>query len=211
LITVNYNKKRSFDLPTLLDVDGGLDDGRWPDNGVVSWEQRKRTILTNVLIGGRVDQLLSNGGLVLELGAVRGSDAVCVGGLEQSAVGPSHDEVTMKTISSRITIGKGKAVEVSVTAGVEKELVEEGEDGDRVGLGAHTTVVVSNCRVGNMAHVVWGVNVNTIPARGKVDLRPHEIASSSGEPWVLNGPSVVHAHDGNGTLCRIRVILSATV
>jgi len=134
-----------------------------------------------------------------------------VGGLEESSVGPSHDEVTMKTVSSGITVGKSEAVEVGVRAGIEEELIEQGEDGDGVGLGAHTTVVVSDSRVGHMAHVVRGINVDTVPARGEVHLRPHEIASPGREPWVLHGPSVVHAHDRDGTLSGIRVVLVTTV
>jgi hypothetical protein len=54
-----------------------------------------------------------------------------------------------------------------------------------------------------VALVVRRVDVHTIPARGEVDLSTDLVASTSGEAWGFEGTSVPHAHDVNGSVCKI--------
>jgi len=104
-----------------------------PVDGVVSRELGNGSVEPNVLVGGRDKEVLGVGGLVSEFRAISCIDAISVGSLEQSTVGPSHYEITMESIASGVTICKGEVGDViSVGAGVEEELVEEGEESNWV-------------------------------------------------------------------------------
>jgi len=119
-----------------------------PVDGIVSRKRGDSTSEPNVLIRSGGDEGLGVGGLVAKGWAVSCSDAVGMSSLEQSSVGPSHDEITVQAITSGITISKSKVGDiVSERAGVVEELVEEREEGNWVRLGTHSSVVVTNCGV----------------------------------------------------------------
>jgi len=132
-----------------------------------------------------------------------------VSSLELVAVGPSHNEITVESITSWVTTAESITVEVIDILGLEKPLEENGEDGDGVRLGANSSVVITNCGVRNVALVVWGVEVLAIPTRGEVHLGSEGSAVTGGETWVFSVGSI-EAHDGDCLLAKIVVVLSAS-
>jgi len=86
-----------------------------------------------------------------------------VSSLEQSAVSPSHHEVTMVTKSCGISVCKSK-FEICVGASVEEELEENGQESNRVRFWAHTTIKITDCRVSHMTLVIRRGKVYPIPA-----------------------------------------------
>jgi len=183
-----------------------------PVNGVVAREGSDGTIEANVFSRGGVDEGLGVGGLVEQEGAVRGCDAVSVGRLEEGPVGPAHDEITVESISSGVAVGKGEVGDViSEGTGLVVELVEKGEDSNGVGLRANSAVVVTNGGVGNVALVVWSVEIFAIPARGEVNLGPELLTGAKGESSVLAAISSIDAHDGDGSLGEVGVIVCSSV
>jgi len=99
-----------------------------PNNSVVSRKLGNGAFEANVFSGSRHYENLGDGRLVSEGGAVGCSDAISMCSLEQSAVGPSHDEIAVKPISSGVTIGKREVSNVVPEGGgVEKELIEQRE------------------------------------------------------------------------------------
>jgi len=62
-----------------------------------------------------------------------------------------------------------------------------------------------------VALVVRGVDVHTIPARGEVDLSTDLVTGAGGEAWGLEGASVIHAHDVDGCVGEVGVVLGAAV
>jgi len=134
--------------------------------------------------------------------------------LERSAVGPSHYEVTVETKSCGIAICKSKFV-ICEGASIKEELVENGKEGNRVRFWAHTTIVITNCRVSHMTFVIRSVKVNPVPARWEVHLGSHFVAMSSRKTWSLflanrNAIFISQAHHMNGSLRRIAVVLSSS-
>lgn len=182
-----------------------------PVDGVVSREQRDRPVEANVLIRGGSDECLRISWLVAECGAVRGSNTVSVGSLEQSSVSPSHDEISVQTISSRVGIGERKVSNItSKVASLVEELVEQREQSYWVRLGAHSAIVVANCWVSNMALVVRSVEILAIPTRGEVDLSTYLVTLTGREARGLEGARGPHAHYADGPVCKIGVVLGTT-
>jgi len=179
-----------------------------PINGIVAREGIDGSVETDVFGGGGVHQGLGVGGLVEQEGAVGGSDAVPVGSLEEGPVGPAHDKIAMVTISSGVAIREGKVGDViSEGASLEVELIEEGEDGNRVGLRANSAIIVANGRVGNVALVVGSVEVFPVPTRREVHLRPELLACAKGKSSVLATVPSINAHNGDGSLGKVRVVV----
>jgi len=83
--------------------------------------------------------------------------------LELVAVSPSHDEISVESKTSWVSTSKGEAVDIVVARYIKEELEEDGHDSSRVRFGAYTTVVVTNGGVSNVAVVISGVEVNTVP------------------------------------------------
>jgi hypothetical protein len=61
-----------------------------------------------------------------------------------------------------------------------------------------------------MALVVRCVKVLAIPTRGEVHFRSELLAIAKGKPSVLSAVSSINAHDGDGFLCEIRIVLCST-
>ncbi len=68
--------------------------------------------------------------------------------LERGFVGPAIDEVAMEAIACGVAVGEDEVLVVGVDVGEKKELVEEREERNRVGLGAVAALVVA-------INVVW--------------------------------------------------------
>jgi len=130
-----------------------------------------------------------------------------VSSLEQSSIGPSHYEVTMETISSRIAICKSK-FEIREETSCEVELKENGEDGNRVRFRADTTVIITIRRVRHVTLVVSRVHVFTIPAGREVDLSSQLVALFVWQSVVTATLTV--AHNGNSAMGKIRLIEGAS-
>jgi len=133
-----------------------------------------------------------------------------VSSLEQSAVGPSHYEVTVVTKTSGISVCKSEfAIGGTGVEGfsLEEELVENGQESNRVRFWAHTAIIITDCRVRHMTFVIIRVKVFPIPARGEVYLRSHNIALTWRKPLVLYRTTIENAHYVNGSICNIAVVL----
>ena len=115
-------------------------------------------------------------------------------------------EIAVKAVAGVVTHGvhKGLRSPVPIKAtSVEDELVKDGNHGDRVIIGAHSTIRATTQRICHVRLVVRGVEVDTIPARGEVNLGTNSVRAIDGrEPGRLWGPSsgVVQAHVRNGLL-----------
>jgi len=139
-----------------------------------------------------------------------------VSSLEQITVGPSHKEVTMETQGSRICVGKGKFV-IREGASLKEKLEENRKESNRVRLWANTGIIIADCRVSHMAFMVRSIKVDTIPARGEVNLGSHYAAVAGRKPGALfRGNTntffiISQANHVNGSLGRIAVVLSASV
>jgi len=86
---------------------------------------------------------------------------------------PTVDEIGVKTVTGSISIGPcpgrvGTIVE-SETLDLEDEFVEQRDEVDRVGSGTITTVDTSRWP-GHVRSVIIGIEVDTIPTIGEVDL-----------------------------------------
>jgi len=181
-----------------------------PVNCVISRERGNGTIETNVLSGSRVDESLWVGGLHAQSGTVLFIYAGIKSVLECISVCPSHDKITVQAVTSGIGVREGEMSDVAHEwAGVEEELVKEREEGHRVGLRAHTSVVVSDCWIGHVARVVRRVNVFAIPTRGEVDLSAQTQARASGKAWSLIRSILIQAHHINGLISKARCVLRA--
>jgi len=132
-----------------------------------------------------------------------------VSSLEQIAVGPSHYEVTVVTKTCGISVCKSEFV-ICVGTSFEEELVENGQESNRVRLWAHTTIIITNCRVSHMTSVIRRVKVFPIPARGEVYLRSHCVALTRRKPIVFFRATIKNAHDSHCSLCEITVVLSSS-
>jgi len=104
-----------------------------------------------------------------------------VSSLEQIAVGPSHYEVTVVTISCGISVCKSK-FEIGIGARIKEELEENRQKSNWVRLWAHTAIIITDSRVRHMAFVIGRIKVFTIPARGEVNLSSQREATLFGNP-----------------------------
>jgi len=86
--------------------------------------------------------------------------------LEQIAVGPTHYEVTVVTITSGIAVCKSEFGIGDIEC-LEEKLVENREEGFWVRFRAHTTVIITDCRVSHVTFVIGSVEVFAIPAGGE--------------------------------------------
>jgi len=134
-------------------------------HGVVSREFGYGSIETDfLLIDGGVEEWNSLARLVTKSGAISSIHTISVSSLEFVAVSPSHDKVTVVSITSRITTAESITVEILNVLGLKEKLEENGKDSNGVRLGANSSIVVTNCGVGNMTVVVRSVEILTIPA-----------------------------------------------
>jgi len=134
-------------------------------HGVVSREFGDGSIETDfLLIDGGVEEWNSLTRLVTKSGAISSIHAISVSSLEFVTVSPSHDKVTMVSITSSITTAESITVEILNVLGLKEKLEENGKDSNGVRLGANSSIVVTNCGVRNMAVVVRSVKVLAIPA-----------------------------------------------
>ena len=121
---------------------------------VVAGKRSDRPVKTHILRVrvGRGDSLSARRSSATKRGdvdtAARGVDTLGTGASSHHAVKgglvPAVDEVTVQPVSSGVTHSPDELVEVSERRGVVEELVEDGVDGDGVGLRAVTTVVRSD-------------------------------------------------------------------
>jgi len=130
-----------------------------------------------------------------------------VSSLEQIAVGPSHYEVTVVTITCGISICKNK-FGIWIGFRFEEELIENGQESNRVRFWAHTEIIIPDRRVRHMTFVIRRIKVYSIPARGEIYLRPQNFALVRRKP-VESSP-VTEASKGNGSLSVIAVVVSAS-
>jgi len=130
-----------------------------------------------------------------------------VSSLEQIAVGPSHYEVTVVTITSAISVCKNK-FGICEGGSFEEELVENGQESNRVRLWAHATIIIPNSRVRHMTFVIRRVKINPIPTRGEVYLRSQCFALMGRKP-VVSSP-VTETHERNSSLCQIAVVVRSS-
>jgi len=179
-------------------------------HGVVSREFGNGSIETNfLLIYGGVEEWNSLARLVTKSGAIGSIHAISVSSLKFVAVSPPHDEVTVISITSGITTAESETVEILDVLSLKEKLEENGKDSNGVGLGANSSIVVTNCGVSNMAVVVGSVKILTIPARREIHLGPQGATVTSGESRVLTIWSI-KAHNRNGLLCKVVVVLSTS-
>lgn len=132
-------------------------------NGVVARQLAEIVLQADVFLGSR---LLGSMGCLMAstFGANTQAAVDVVGTLAASAsghgmlkavlVGPALEVVAVQAVSSGVAVGVDPAVEVSRVnrSRAVKEFVEDGDDGYGVGLGAHATVIVSDCRKGHLVH-----------------------------------------------------------
>lgn len=129
-------------------------------DGVVAGKGGDRTGKTNVLSRSSSLKLLrarrtrAVGSDVQATSLVEDAVGTSAGGdsvVESILVLPALEVVGVKAVAGSITSGVDEAVEVLDCAGVVEELVEDREDGLGVRLRAHTGVVVTNSREGNLS------------------------------------------------------------
>jgi hypothetical protein len=129
------------------------------EDGIVSRKLVEGPILANFLVGRSNLQLL-RARMARAIGPdvettvniidSVGTGASIHGPFESPLVTPAIEEVTVEPVALGITLSPDEAVKVLDSRNVVEELVEYREDGDRMRLGAHSGVVVTNGWEGNL-------------------------------------------------------------
>jgi len=113
----------------------------------------------------------------------------------------------MKTITGRISVGKSKFT-ISIDTSGKEELEENGQESNRVRLGAHAAIKITDSRVSYMTLVIRSVKVYPIPARWEINLPSHGLAFHGRKTGLL--VVCIKAHNMDGSLRDITVVLSTS-
>jgi len=127
--------------------------------------------------------------------------------LELIAVGPTHYEVTVVTITSGIAVCKSE-FGISDIGCFEEELVENREESNRMRFRAYTCIIITSCRVRHVTLVIGSVEVFAIPAGGEEYLSSDSVTAVGRKP--IESATCSEAHERYRSVGLVAVVVCAS-
>jgi hypothetical protein len=203
-----------------LAVGAGLDRGETGTllDGVAAGKSVEHT--GNLLVNLRRDDtsLALLGGEQIEDRAVGQKTAVVgalVDGLLESGNIPTVDKVTVESVASRVTLSEDEGLSATVphaakVTDVVVDLVEDGNQVDRVSVGALAAVVATTDGVRHVRLVVSRIEVDTIPARGEEDLSAETIGAVLSRETIAGAgtATVIEANEADSLRCEVASVVA---